>query len=392
MTRTGQRPTPALPMEPEPASSNVVELRPGFTLSPSEVAPKVSPRTRRRVTRGPNLIGKVTRKTGKNDITNKGLIDGTGLTQLNSTQSVSPSLAVPSPNDPTFQRLVANLPAMKLREAFPLEAVSHQNMMGRARQGGYTVDPAFHDFRSFLAHVGPRASEDWTLDRLEPRNPVYGPGLVRWADKRQQANNRADTVFLTMDGVTRPLAEWARLTGQERRTLAKRIDRGWSHIEAIRGHRSENEPTPDDAPLPVVEVPAQAISEGPESWPAGVSAGMWEEAWREFCSRLAGYRVPGLTRSVFFAWVGTNALRHANETLAAAFPNYFEGIDPEPVGYADHQSNRIIEAYDRRVSHAWRLIAVDDKKVDALEGLIRNYPHARHPKQAAKVIEKDEEF
>jgi hypothetical protein len=283
------------------------------------------------------------------------------------------------------------MPATKLREAFPLEASTHRNMMGRAHEGGYMVDPAFHDFRSFLAHVGPRVSEKWTLDRKDPRNPVYGPGLVRWANKRQQANNRADTVFLTMDGVTRPLAEWARLTGQERRTLAKRIDRGWSHAEAIRGRRLENEPIPEAEISPVTEAPAQIASKRTESWPAGVSAGMWEEAFREFCSRLGSYHKPSLTRPVFFAWIGSNALRKARMDLSVSFPNYFEGIDPEPPEYADHPSSKIIEAYEPRLLQVLPVVYVDSKKNDLLTSLIHGRPHITHPRQAAKSLQLGDE-
>ena len=384
-TRTRQRAAPVPVAGPEVAPSNVIELRPGFALSPVvEALPKPSSRARRKVTRGPNLITKVTTETAEKHSKNKNLIGGTGLTQVSASQSVSPSPGVPSTNDPTFQRLVATLPAMKLREAFPLEATSHQNMMGRAREGGYTVDPAFHDFRAFLAHVGPRPSEAWTLDRLEPRNPLYGPGLVRWADKRQQANNRADTVLLMMDGVTRPLAEWARLTGQQRRTLAKRIDRGWSHAEAIRGRRLEGEPTPDVTPLAVTP-PVRSATEWPDGLP---KQGDWEDGFLGFCRTWPEYARAGFTRAVLLRWVVTNAARHASDDLQRHFPAYDEtAYMPEPDGYAEHPSNILIGRCERRNCEALRLMNGDRKQQDLVYNLVRRWPNVQSP-QAAKSIKR----
>ncbi|MEY9403671.1 hypothetical protein ABIF79_010046 [Bradyrhizobium japonicum] len=94
--------------------------------------------------------------------------------------------------DPAEQCLndCATLTAMQLRRRYPAEASSHRNMLQRKQKRGL-VHPAFHDFRSFLRHVGPCTCRGATLDRTNNTDPEYAPGKVRWADKRPKTTTRA---------------------------------------------------------------------------------------------------------------------------------------------------------------------------------------------------------
>ena len=88
-------------------------------------------------------------------------------------------------------------------------------------------------FERFLAHVGRRPTDEHSIDRIE-NDKGYYPGNVRWATRRQQAQNRRTNVTLTIDGVTLCVAEWARRACLHRNTVYARLSRGWAPERAVR--------------------------------------------------------------------------------------------------------------------------------------------------------------
>lgn len=134
---------------------------------------------------------------------------------------------------------IALLSSAELREKYKSTYSSWRNMKQRAREEGLVVRDEFRDFASFLAAMGPRPSINHTLDRIDPSSKIYGKKYCRWLDKEGQANNRQVTIFLTVDGVRRPLSVWAKKTEQEPDTLRARYHKGWRPREVVYGKRSE---------------------------------------------------------------------------------------------------------------------------------------------------------
>ncbi len=108
-----------------------------------------------------------------------------------------------------------------------------------------THDAVIHDdlisFSAFLKAMGPRPSQDHTLDRENPHDTEYSPKKCNWADKRDQANNRRMTRKLTYQGVEKPIAEWAREYGLKPDTLRRRLTKGWSQKDVLFGRTSNSQ-------------------------------------------------------------------------------------------------------------------------------------------------------
>ena len=126
----------------------------------------------------------------------------------------------------------------QLRKAYPSEAGTHGSRQTSLKKQGLEYAPEFKAFRSFLRIVGINpypGPKGYSLHRIDNDNPMYGPGLVKWASKKEQNNAKGDSISLTIDGVTKPLTEWAEASNQKADTLRKRLKKGWTHPEVVYG-------------------------------------------------------------------------------------------------------------------------------------------------------------
>lgn len=122
----------------------------------------------------------------------------------------------------------------ELRKKYKGEASCHGNMKRRAKKGLCEVDPAWDQFRGFLADMGPRLIFDGSIERIDNSNRRYGPGLCRWATKTEQTRNRANTRWAEFNGERVTVGELAERLGTPYSTLHSALDRGQTPEEIAR--------------------------------------------------------------------------------------------------------------------------------------------------------------
>lgn len=95
-----------------------------------------------------------------------------------------------------------------------------------------------HGFENFLADMGERPGKEYSIDRIDV-NSGYCPENCRWATRKEQANNTRRTVYLTHNGETHTLREWAEIYGIAQRTANERYHNGYSFEKIFqKGHIS----------------------------------------------------------------------------------------------------------------------------------------------------------
>jgi hypothetical protein len=102
------------------------------------------------------------------------------------------------------------------------------------RYGGRGIEFRFASITEFIATVGPRPSPNHSIDRID-NDGHYEPGNVRWATRTEQANNRKTNRLITLDGITKTVAEWGPIYGISPKTISTRINAyGWDEERAVR--------------------------------------------------------------------------------------------------------------------------------------------------------------
>lgn len=96
---------------------------------------------------------------------------------------------------------------------------------------GIIVCDHWQDFCNFLEDMGVRP-EGLTLDRLDV-NGNYCPENCRWASMKEQARNRTNTRWITINNQVKSASEWCEIYNQSQSLFHERVKRGWNPYEAL---------------------------------------------------------------------------------------------------------------------------------------------------------------
>lgn len=86
---------------------------------------------------------------------------------------------------------------------------------------------SFHDWA-----VNNGYSDNLTIDRID-NNGNYEPSNCKWSTFEEQENNKSNTIYMTVNGETLPVCEWARKSGISAATLRWRIINNWCESDLL---------------------------------------------------------------------------------------------------------------------------------------------------------------
>ena len=90
----------------------------------------------------------------------------------------------------------------------------------------------FHDWSMANGYA-----DNLTIDRIYV-NGNYEPSNCRWVTRSEQSINKTDNHYITFNGETKTLAEWAKITGINRATINSRLQKGWTIEKTLTTKRS----------------------------------------------------------------------------------------------------------------------------------------------------------
>lgn len=107
------------------------------------------------------------------------------------------------------------------KRCYNMNCGRYSNYGGR---GIKVCDKWLDDFMNFYNWSMENGYEEGlSIDRIDV-NGNYEPSNCRWITIEQQANNKQNTKYLTIDGVTKSVQEWSRESGINPSTLIKRYE------------------------------------------------------------------------------------------------------------------------------------------------------------------------
>lgn len=100
---------------------------------------------------------------------------------------------------------------------------SYRDYGGR---GIKVCDRWLRSFNDFVADMGPRP-DGFQIERRD-NNGGYCPENCLWVPQQAQALNKRNTRWVTLNGETKTITEWSRITGLQKQLIHYRLKKRWS--------------------------------------------------------------------------------------------------------------------------------------------------------------------
>lgn len=103
------------------------------------------------------------------------------------------------------------------------------NCLAYIHYGGRGIkmcDRWLDSFENFYADMGARPSQDHSIDRIDV-NGDYCPENCKWSTRIEQQRNKRNNVFLSFNGETHCVSEWAKMIGVSPHIISQRNKNGW---------------------------------------------------------------------------------------------------------------------------------------------------------------------
>jgi hypothetical protein len=120
---------------------------------------------------------------------------------------------------------------------------------------GIIVEPPWQDFPTFFADMNPTYKPGLTLDRKN-NDKNYCKDNCKWSTRAEQARNTSTNRYLTFNGKTMILKDWAKELGVTHSTICLRLKAGWSIADALTHGKHQLKHKDHSLPKPTSNHPA----------------------------------------------------------------------------------------------------------------------------------------
>lgn len=97
---------------------------------------------------------------------------------------------------------------------------------------GIVMCERWRNFENFIKDMGQRPSINHSIDRID-NDKGYSPENCKWSTRFEQARNTRNNHHITIDGVTKLVTDWFKVSPIHYSTYYKRKKRGFSDRDAL---------------------------------------------------------------------------------------------------------------------------------------------------------------